>query len=108
MPESGLAAANNFVDEKPHAEEREEDQNIARDGSAGAPLERVEYLGQEGAQRSDDSNLPARQDAADQEHGKQVEEAEGDLLVGAPVGKGDRDDKQSRFEQDGLCAATKK
>ena len=107
MPESGLAAADHFVDEEPHAEERGEDQNIARDAGAGAPVEGVENLGQQGAKSGDDRDLPALQNAADHQHGKQVQEAEGDVLVGAPVGEGDDGDEQPRFEQNGLGAATK-
>ena len=82
--------------------------NIARDAGAGAPIEGIENLGQQGAKRGHDGDLPAPQNAAHHQHGKQIEEAEGDILVGAPVGKRDDSDEDRRFEQNGLGAATKK
>ncbi len=108
MPKSRLAAADHFVDEEPHAEERRENQNIARDAGAGTPVKGIENLRQQRAKSGSDSDLPALQNAADHQHRKQVEEAESDVLVGAPIGERDGGDQESRFEQNGLGAATKK
>ena len=67
--------------------------NIARDAGAGAPVEGVENLGQKRAKSGDDGDLPAFQNAADHQHRKQIEEAESDVLVGAPVGERDDGDE---------------
>src|ERR1700675_2140036 len=103
-----MPAADHFVDKEPHAEECGENQNIAWDAGAGAPVEGVENFSQQGAEGGDNSDLPALQHAADHQHGKQIQEAEGDVLVSSPVGKRDDGDEDSRPQQDGLSPAAKK
>src|ERR1700731_4094688 len=108
MRESRLTAADHFVDEKSHAKECGENQNIAWDAGTGAPVEGVEHFSQQGAKSSHDSDLPALQDAANHQHGKQIKKAQGDVLVGTPVDEGNEADKHSCFEQNGLGTTTEK
>jgi hypothetical protein len=59
MDESGLAAADHFKDEEPHAEKRGENENIARDAGAGPPVERIETFGEQRAKSGYYRDLPA-------------------------------------------------
>ncbi len=76
--------------------------------AARAPVEGVENLSQEGAKRGHDADLPALQNAADHQHGKQVQEAEGDILVGAPVGERDEGDQESALSRTDLVPPRRK
>ena len=87
------AAARHLVGEQAGAGQRREHQDVLRQRRAEGETERVEHIGQQCAEQRGQNHLPAGQDRAHQQHGKQVEEAEGEVEVDPPVDQRDHRDQ---------------
>jgi len=99
------AAVQDFVDEKAHAKESGEHEDVAGKAGLRVPFEAVEQLVQNCAKSGGGGDLPARQRAAKQQHRKEIQEAELDIAFHSPVEDRDERDHSRRADQNCITAA---
>lgn len=91
-----LAAGGNLESEQPGAGQRRENQDVLRHGHGPEEVVGIEQIRQQRAHRRRAENLPSPPDRPYQEHGNQVEKAEGDGRIHPPIHQGDRGDYPRR------------
>ena len=99
------AAPGNLVGEQAGSGQRGEDQDVLRQGDTQGEGKGIEDDRRAGAKKRRQDHLPAGQGRAHQQHGKEVQEAEGNVEVDTPVDDGDDGDEDSRLRQRGTRVA---